>query len=326
MKKHLAAPDPASRSLSELLADWADAGLITSEQAEAIREREAGNVRRPIELEMTPAPAAGPSLVVEALAYLGGVVMLVGATILVSVFWKDIPTAVRLLLIGGTAIALIGGGFAIPDRLGDAADRLRSVLWAIGVATSAGFFAVFSLDVLGRHDYHSMVVIGPAAAVVAAALWWLRPTWLQQAALFVPLMVAVEGLGLELNSGDSRMGGALMWGAGIVWTTAALVRWLEPRTTGVAFGVLGAVLGSLIMDSDLGVGVGLLTAAAMITLALREHSLPWLGVSAIALLATAPQAANRWFPGRLSAALTFIVAGGVLVGAAVWVTRHRPRI
>jgi hypothetical protein len=57
--------------------------------------------------------------------------------------------------------------------------------------------------------------------------------------------------------------------------------------------------------------------------ALWERSLPWLGVAAIALLGTMPRAADAWFPGRLSAALTLIVTGSALVGAAVWVARHQ---
>jgi hypothetical protein len=41
------------------------------------------------------------------------------------------------------------------------------------------------------------------------------------------------------------------------------------------------------------------------------------------MLWASPRAAVEWFPGRLSAALTLIMTGGVLVCAAVWVARHR---
>jgi hypothetical protein len=60
-------------------------------------------------------------------------------------------------------------------------------------------------------------------------------------------------------------------------------------------------------------------------LALWARSLPWLGVAAVALLWTMPRAAGAWFPGTLSAALTLIVTGGALVGAAAWVARHQGR-
>lgn len=211
----------------------------------------------------------------------------------------------------------------MPERLGDAAGRLRSVLWAAGVAATAGFLGVFSAEVLERYDEHALVIIGPGTAVVAGVLWWLRTTWLQQLALFVPLMLAAVGTGLELTSTSSPWGGTAMWAVGVGWAVLSWSGWLEPRVTGVAFGVLGAVLGAMTMDNDVGITVGLATAVATVVVALWERSLPWLGVAALALLWTMPRAADAWFPGRLSAAVTLIVTGGALVGAAVWVARHR---
>jgi hypothetical protein len=79
----------------------------------------------------------------------------------------------------------------------------------------------------------------------------------------------------------------------------------------------------LAIDNDGGILLALLTSVAIVVLALRERSLPWLGVAAFATLWTAPRAAVAWFPGRLSASLTLIVTGGLLVGAAVWVARHQ---
>jgi hypothetical protein len=316
---HHPAPPP---SLFDVLEDWVDAGLITNEQSCAIREHEAQPHERRAALALAPSPVTGPSLVVEALGYLGGVVMLVGAGILVGMYWEDLSAALRLGLIGAAALALAGAGFAVPDRLGDAAGRLRSVLWVAGVAATAGFLGVFSSEVLDRYDEHALVIIGPGTAAVAGVLWWLRRTWLQQVALFVPLLLAAVGTGMELTSTSSSWGGAAIWTVAVVWGVLAWTGRLEPRVTGVAFGALGAVLGAMTMNADLGIGLGLATAVAIMVVALWERSLPWLGVAAIALLWTMPRAADAWFPGRLSAALTLMVTGGALVGAAVWVARH----
>jgi hypothetical protein len=213
----------------------------------------------------------------------------------------------------------------VSDRLGDAAGRLRSVLWALGVAATAGFFGVFSTEVLNRYDEHALVVVGPCTAVVAGLLWWLRPTSLQQLGLFVPTTVAAVAVGLELSSTSSSWGGAAMWSVAMVWAALSLAGWLEPRVTGVALGMLGAVLGAMMMDADVGIALALATAVAAGVLALWARSLPWLGVAAVALLWTMPRAAGAWFPGTLSAALTLIVTGGALVGAAAWVARHQGR-
>lgn len=317
---HQPAPSPV---LFDVLEDWVDAGLITNDQSRAIQRHEAELHERRAVPALVPSPGTGPSLVVEALGYLGGVVMLVGAGILVGMYWADLSVAVRLILIGATALALVGAGFAVPDRLGDAAGRLRSVLWAAGVAATAGFLGVFSTEVLDRYDEHALAIIGPGTAAVAGVLWWLRPTWLQQVALFVPLLLAAVGAGMELTSTSSSWGGAAMWTVAVVWGVLAWSGRLEPRVTGVALGALGAILGASTMDADLGIALGLATAVAIVVLALWERNLPWLGVAAIALLWTMPRAADAWFPGRLSAALALMVTGGALVGAAVWVARHR---
>jgi hypothetical protein len=314
-------PPPPSRP--DLLQEWVAAGLISDEQARAIRQHEAEPHERRAELTLVPSRAAGPSLVVEALGYLGGVVMLVGAGILVGMYWPDISVALRLVLVGATAVALVGAGFAVPDRLGEAAGRLRAVLWAAGVVATGWFLGVFSVDVLDRTDEHALVIIGPGTAVVAAVLWWLRPTWLQQLALFVPLLIGTVGVAMELTSTDSWAGGFAIWVVAVAWAAVSWSGRLEPRGTGVALGVLGAVLGSLTMANDAGIALGLTTAVAAVALALWERSLLWLAVSAIAMLWTTPRAAYEWFPGRLSAALTFLVTGGLLLAAAVWVARHR---
>ena len=319
---HHPAPPP---SLSDVLEDWVDVGLITDEQSRAIRQHEAQPHERRADLSLAPAPESGPSLVVEALGYIGGIVMLVGAGILTGMYWADLSVAPRLILIGATALAMVGAGFAVSDRLGDAAGRLRSVLWALGVAATAGFFGVFSTEVLNRYDEHALVVVGPCTAVVAGLLWWLRPTSLQQLGLFVPTTVAAVAVGLELSSTSSSWGGAAMWSVAMVWAALSLAGWLEPRVTGVALGMLGAVLGAMMMDADVGIALALATAVAAGVLALWARSLPWLGVAAVALLWTMPRAAGAWFPGTLSAALTLIVTGGALVGAAAWVARHQGR-
>lgn len=312
-----------SPSALDALDEWVASGLVTPEQARAIREHEVARRGPHAAVALQPSPEAGPSLVVEALGYLGGVVMLIGAGILTGMLWPDLSVPLRLALIGAAALSLIGAGFAVPERLGEVAGRVRSVLWALGVAATAGFFSVFSTEVLDRYDEHALVVIGPLTAVVAGALWWLRRTWLQQLALLAPLLVSAMGVGMELTSTDSSWGGALVGATAACWAALSWAGRLEPRVPGVAFGALGAVLGALAMPSDVGIALALATAVAAVGLALWERSLPWLGVAAITLLWTMPRAADAWFPGRLSAALTLLATGATLVGAAVWVARHQ---
>jgi hypothetical protein len=301
------------------------AGLITAVQADRIRAHEASRHARAPGLSVAPAIAApvGPSLVVEALGYLGGVIMLVGAGILVGLYWSDLPVAVRLLLVGFTAAALVGAGVAVPDRLGEAAGRLRSVLWALAAAATLGFFTVLTADVMDVYDEDSLLVVGPGTAAVAGTLWFLRRTWLQQLALVGTLVLSAIGVAGKLAGIDSPWPAAAV---AVVGVCCAVLSWTDrfaPRVSGVAFGVVVAAMAALSMGSDAGVVLALLISVATVALALRERSLPWLGVAAFTMLWSAPRAAVEWFPGRLSASLTLIVTGGLLVGAAVWGARHQ---
>jgi len=322
-------PQPTREpALSALLQEWVAAGLISADQASAIREHQGRHRPEAPEASAgrsgggrTAAPAG--SLVVEALGYLGGIIMVVGAVILVTLYWQDLPTAVRLLLVGATAVALVAAGFAVPTRLGAAALRLRSVLWALAVAATITFMAVLSTDVLDRQDESQLVVIGPCTALVAGALWWWRRTWLQQVALMVPLVLTAAGLAYEVGGLDTSWYGGFSFILAVGWSALAYTGRLEPRVSGVAIGGLVATFSALTIDTDLGVGLALATAATLVAVALWERSLPWLAVAAVSVLESAPRAAVQWFPGRLSASITLILTGGLLVLAAVWIARHQ---
>ncbi len=315
------APAPRSR---DPLDEWVGAGLIAPDQADRIRAHEQArhdSSPRPA-VGSAPAVTAGMSLVVEALGYLGGVIMLVGAGILVGLVWEDVPVAVRLVLGAGTALALVAAGLAVPDGLGAAAGRLRSVLWVLAVAATAAVATVWSNDVLGRYDEAALVVVFPPTALVAAALWRMRRTWPQQLALLVTLVLSAAAVGVQVAEPD-WVPGISVWVLAVAWTAVAWTGRLQPRATGLAFGGVAAIFGAMTTASEPGIVLGLATAAAMLAMALYERSLPLLAVAAAGLLQAAPRAAFEWFPGRLSASLTLIVVGGTLVGAAVWVARHR---
>jgi hypothetical protein len=196
------------------------------------------------------------------------------------------------------------------------------VLWALAVVATAAFFTLVSIDVLDRHDEGALLVIFPPTALVAAVLWWVRRTWLQQLALLVSLVLSAAAVGEQVAETESAPG-LSVWVLAVAWTVVAWTGRLQPRSTGLAFGGLAAIFGAMTSWSDVGIVLGLVSAVALLALALFERSLPLLAVAAFGLLQTAPRAAFEWFPGRLSASLTLILVGGLLVAAAVWVARHR---
>src|SRR5690242_4539755 len=90
--------------LAALVEHWVDEGLVSEEQA----DRMLADVRAGNESRVTS------GLLVEAFAYLGGVVVLVAALVLAARYWADLGFGVRLLLVGTCALLLLAAGAAVP--------------------------------------------------------------------------------------------------------------------------------------------------------------------------------------------------------------------
>ncbi len=312
-----------------LLDEWVAAGLIDSAQAARIREHESAR-----QVAQVPRPAPAParnSLVIEALGYVGGAILLVGAVLITTLYWDDLETWSRLSLIGAAAAAFVLAGAAVPDRLGDAGARLRSAVWLMAVAATGAFAGVFAYDVLDWTDENLMLFVGTTSAAVALVLWWLRPAWPQQIALLVPLGITAATAAVKLvDDGDGGQApGWAVWGVALVWLALAWSGRLAPRRSGIAFGAVGLLVGAQITmntdtgSSDTGIILGLLTSAGLVALALFARELPLLGIAAIGILMSVPRAVGEWFPGRLGVPLALMATGALLIAAAVYVARHR---
>jgi hypothetical protein len=118
--------------MARLLDHWAEADIITDDQADRIRADAVGQANPPYQRWVrgdgrSTSSRAG-SLVAEAMGYLGGVIVAVGLGLVVGRFWPDLSTTVRVGLTAVVASLLLVAGVAVTDRLSAAAGRLRSVL------------------------------------------------------------------------------------------------------------------------------------------------------------------------------------------------------
>jgi len=93
--------------LPALLEDWVSQQIITADQAARIMARGPAAGTRVVE---APAPPRQASLAVEALGYLGGVIILVSTVLITAQYWGDLETAARLALVGVAALGLLGAG------------------------------------------------------------------------------------------------------------------------------------------------------------------------------------------------------------------------
>ncbi|TCC24342.1 DUF2157 domain-containing protein [Kribbella sindirgiensis] len=303
------------RSVSNLIDHWVAEGLITAGQAERMHDE----LGRPA--PRTPADDHGrTSLVVESLAYLGGVIVLVAAGLISARYWSALGTTGQLAVVGGAAAALLlaGGMVTSPSAPGV---RLRSVLWLLSTAGTGAFLALFADVVLDFDGSAIGALAGGGAAALASVLWWRLPVLTQQAAFFVAAMLTAGATVAELTS-DPQLPGLAVWGTGAIWFLLGWRDLVKPRRPVQALAAAAALIGALMtLPADAGMVLALCTVVAVVVLAVVFGDLLLLAVGALGALNILPVVVNEWFPGDLAAPLVLLVVGALLVTTAVHTAR-----
>ena len=313
---------PGMLSLPDLIDRWVADGLITPAQAERMRA----------DLGLTQPPAGtarsdeGPrrtSLVAEALAYLGGVIVLVAAGLISARYWHSLTDNAQLGVVGGAATVLLLAGFAVPAS--GPGVRLRAVLWLLATAATAGFFALFADRVLDFDGAAVGLVASSGAAVLAAVLWWRLPVLPQQAAFFVATMLVASTAVAQLTN-RSHLPGLAAWGTGAVWFVLGWRGLVEPRRPVLALAAAMTLVGALMtVPTDGGMVLAICTLVVVVVLAVVTRDLLLLAVGAVGALNILPVVVSEWFPGDLAAPLVLLGVGAVLVTAAVYVAKVRAK-
>lgn len=316
-------PRPAV-PLGPLVDSWVASGIITDDQAARIRG-EAETVQiAPGGLSAPPTLAHEErrALALEAIGYLGGVLVVVAAALLAGLYWADLATEARLGILGGGTAVLLGAGALVRGAQAGAAGRLRSVLWAGAVAALAAFTAVLADQVIGWGEADVALTTAACATLLAGLLWFLHPTPLQQIALMVGAMATAASAIVDF-AGDDSVPGLGIWSVALVWALLGWARLMQPRTLAMALGGVGMILGAAsTMEYDAGIVLALATTVGLIAAAVVMRDLVLLGVGALGTLVVVPAAVGNWFPGDLAAPVALLVVGGILVLVAVWVTRR----
>ena len=312
--------------LPALLDAWVAQQLLTPAQAQKLRD---ADLR--VAIERPPGAAHRPravSVAVEAVGYLGGILVLSAAFSLAAMYWGELETWHRLLALGGAAAALFVAGAALrPERTRDDAipgptARLRSVLWTGTVAATAGFLAVVGVDSLDWRGPSIFVLISSGAAVVAAGLWWWDRSLLLQLALMVTTVLVPAAVVLRLTE-DGQLPGFAAWVAAAIWFVLARSRRdLDGRLLSTGAGLAAVVAAMTTFPTDRGIVLALATAVAMITVAARGHDLVLLVFGSLALLQMLPMAITTWFPDTAAVPVVLLIGGGLVVVGAVWTARR----
>lgn len=307
---------------------WVEEGLITEDQAEAIRrfeERDLVSDRGLISHGRIP-------LITEALGYLGGGLAAAALVTLLAEDWPTFPLATRLAVpfIGALVLLLAGWTLRLSDE--PAFARFGSVLWALSVASAAWFMGVLAQDAFGWEDAAIGVAIGVIAAPSAAVLYAMRKTVLQLVALAAGSMILVISLvQLPLEQGESAdvQTATAAWIAAVVWLFLTRKGVLRPEL--VAYG-LGAYVAITAPDAiasggaatvDVGLIVGLLTAFALIAASvwLRQNVLLVFG--ALGAFVYLLRTIEHFFGDTIGMPLVLLITGAILLAVAFLTMRLR---
>lgn len=308
-------PDPA---LHDRLGRWVAAGLIDADQAARIEAAERADRPRGTRDGRTP-------LVVEALGYLGGALAVIAGFLAVNEFWPDIPTVAELAFAAAGAAVLLLTGAAVPTGRDPALERLRGVLWLLSTACLAAFTGLLGAKVWHLEPTSTGTLASSAAAVYGLLLWRRTRSPLQHLAVFAALAVAV-GCGISRADADLVLWGPGLgvWGLSALWGLAAYKDLVPPRTVGLIAAAAGLLVGAqLTMETAAGHVLALMTVAGLVTAGVMARRVWLVAFGAYGIVQILPQTVARYLPQSAAAPIAVFSAGVVLLGAALWLARHR---
>jgi hypothetical protein len=310
---------PTGPDLSALVDRWVANGIITAEQAERIRaDLAASGAGAPA------GPARPVSLVAEGLGYLGGVIVIVGLLLVLSLSWETLPAEGKVGVAGAVLVAFAVAGALVPAaRLGSTGARLRGVLWVGAAVALAATLGLVADELLHWESGRATVALASGGTAVASAAAWLVSRHVLQHLVTVTALLFLAWNGTSLATDSDIWSGLAVWGVGVVWFVLALPGIL-PRRSGSVLGALSATIGGwLLFDEDWGLLLALGTAVALVAIAVLRRDLAVLGVGSVATLIALPLAVEEYFPGVLPAALSLVVGGLALVMIAILTARRR---
>lgn len=285
---------------------WVDAGLISSEQLDAIRR-----------FEHLDAPTTRRfSVPAEIAVYLGSTLALSGGGMAVAQQWDDLPFAARLGLAALLAVVGFAAG-AWSYRQGEpGTDRIGGFLTVVGLAGVA--FAVgLVVDRIGDASEEMVAIVpGIAVAAVGGVVWRNRSRPLEFLSIVAASVVVTFATVSQLDL-SVWVGGVALLLMGALLAVVSAFAAVRPPQLGVVAGATVAYIGAIScsdVDERLGAMVALVVALALVVFATRrDEPLPLvLGVVG-SLFATQAVLATT-FDGALAAAVVALVGVVLVIG------------
>jgi len=305
---------------SDHLSEWVGEGLLSADQAAAIRAYE----------ERTP--AGRPTAILEVLGYVGAVFVLVAGLLLVVDLWPDLSRVARIALASSAAAILIIAGLLVGRAEHPRIQRVGSALLLLALVPT-GVAVGLMADTWADEDVAALAGFTAAAALGVFLYMRDRRSVAQHVGLFVATMGTVLFSVVTIDDISEWILGLALFVAGIAWIVLASGEVLPPRSIGEVLGAGAALFGSVTMASSLefeGSGGAVFVMVLAIVVALiaigygvaQDRILIVVGGMA-GLIIYLPWLINEVLGENVGAPIALLVAGGLLIGSAVYLTKRR---
>jgi hypothetical protein len=297
-----------------------ESGVVTADQAAALLALAAAPRPR---TRGGGGPVRAAPLAAEIVGYLGAVLAMIGAAILVGQFWEDMASWSRLALAGSLAVGLWGAGAVVDESADAVLWRLRGFLWLLSSGAVAFFAGLLGGDVFEWAPDPVAVFVGSVTALHAGSLWRLRDRPAQYLAFVAGVIAALAGASAWIDG--PGMVGLVLWAFGAVWLVlgwrrivvpAAIALVAAPGLMLVAAGVTGGSWQSLAPV------FGLATAAGMLVggIVLKEFLITGVGVAGVFVYL--PMSGAEYFGETIGVPIVLLASGVLLIVLMVLLLRR----
>ncbi len=262
------------------------------------------------------------SLLTEAVAYVGGILLLAGGAAAIGSQWNHIAAWGQVSIFAGAAAFFLLVGITVYRVREPAIQRLVDVAWFVSAAAVAWAAGLAAHEVYHRSGTVTVFAVGVAVTVYAAALWLIRRHALQNLALFAGLVTTVCGTIIVIAATGLARSLAIslaLWALGLAWAALGWRRYVEPVWVTIGCGVLLALAAPTLAVTDYGwmYAIALATAAAAMAGSVPLRNTPLLGAGTLAMFGYVTAAVVRYFSESLGTPAALAITGVLIIGLAV---------
>ena len=274
------------------------------------------------------------SLLTEAAAYAGVILLLVGGVTAISQRWNDITRGGQAGVFAAAAVFFLLAGTIVRQVREPAIQRLAGVAWFLSVAGAAGAVWLALYHVHWNTDAVTVLAVGAAVTVYAAALWLVRRSALQNLALFAGLVITIVGIAAVItapagpgpapapapNLPTPVLAVALpLWVFGLAWAGLGWRRYVGPVWVTIPCGVVLALIAPSFAAGGHGwvYVIGIATAAAAMAAGVPLRNTALLALGALAMFGYLTAVAARYLHQSLGVPSALAITGVLIIGVAV---------